>query len=88
VLGHEVGLGLSADQTVGSVYLDTGERGGAEPPTGEVVFGTTTHNIFGKGPEGLEFGQEEGDGALGGGSVFMSKEGVQELKEACDELAH
>jgi len=83
----EFGLGASAEQVVGSVNVDTGERGGVEPATGETVVGGTTRTFGGNAnQEGVEFGGEEGEGPLGGGSIFITKEGLGELREAWGEV--
>ena len=49
--------------------------------------GFTTKTVNGSASnEGFTLGFEEGEGALGGGEVSITKEGVSELKGAWDEL--
>lgn len=83
----EFSLGRSAEQVVGSVNIDTGETGGAEPATGGTVVGGKNRSFGGSaGQEGIEIGGEEGEGALGGGSISITREGLGELKGAWNEL--
>jgi hypothetical protein len=84
---REFGLGASAEQVVGSVNVDTGTRGGVEPATGETtVLGSTKTFGIDASREGGEIGGEEGEGALGGGSISITREGLSALGEAWNDL--
>ena len=84
---QEFGLGASAEQVVGSVNTDTGARGGAEPVTGETtVLGSSKSFGIDASREGGEIGGEEGEGALGGGSISITREGLGALGEAWNDL--
>ncbi|MGA7080676.1 MAG: hypothetical protein WBQ43_20135 [Terriglobales bacterium] len=83
----EFGLGVSAEQVLGSVNTDTGARGGVEPATGETtVLGSTRTFGIDASREGGEIGGEEGEGALGGGSISITREGLGALGEAWNDL--
>lgn len=83
----EFGLGVSAEQVVGSVNVDTGARGGVEPATGETTVGGSTRTFgIDASREGGEIGGEEGEGALGGGSISITREGLSALGEAWNDL--
>ena len=79
----QVGLGGSAEQVLGSVDLNNGQRSGPEAPTGEKVIGVSTESTSANGTEdGFSIGYEEGEGALGGGEISFTKEALDALKQA------
>jgi len=86
--GRKVGLGIEAEQVKGSVDLKTGEVKGPEPATGEILVGRSNGNsTSSKGSEGGQsLGLEEGELALAGLEVSITKEGVDAFKDALHDL--
>jgi hypothetical protein len=65
----------------------TGQVSGKGSVTGDYTIGLKTTTFGGSaGPESFGIGGEEGEGALGGGSISITKEGLNELKEAWQEV--
>jgi RHS repeat-associated protein len=83
----QAGVGVSADQTVGSVNVGTHKFSGPEPPEGEVItpVGTERVGVQSSGDR-LGIGAEAGDGLLGGGEAGASKEGWKALGNAVNEV--
>jgi hypothetical protein len=84
----QVGLAGSVEQVHGSVDVKTGELHGQEPPTAEKVVGLSKgDNSVNAGKENVVlFGAEGGEGAIGGGEISISKEGLAAFKEAASDV--
>jgi RHS repeat-associated protein len=84
----QVGLAGSVEQVQGSVDVKTGELHGQEPPTTEKVIGLNNgNNSVSAGSDNVVlFGAEGGEGAIGGGEISISTEGIAAFKEAASDI--
>ncbi len=84
---RKIGLSYSDDKVVGSYDVDSNKVGGPEPATSETTIGNkTTEKGATATSDSLGFEEEEGAGALGGGGITLTHEGVANLVEAGHDL--
>jgi RHS repeat-associated protein len=83
----KIGLEGATQKTLGSTDLKTGETSGSEPAKSDNTVVFSKGNDSGNGSDGgFSLGAEYGEGLLGGMELSITKEGVNELKEAGKEL--
>jgi RHS repeat-associated protein len=84
--GTRIGLEGSAEKEVASVNVGTGEVKLGGPGTTDNTVGVSHGDTTAaKSGDGFQIGGEAGEGAVGGGSFSITKEGVSDLKEAAGE---
>jgi RHS repeat-associated protein len=85
--GKQIGLAGSVTQEVVSYDIKSGSFGGTQPAEAEWVVGVRSGGTSLEASHGaLTFGSEEGDLVLGGGSISITRAGVQDVRNAWIEI--
>jgi hypothetical protein len=80
------GAEISVEKQMGSINMANGEMEGAQPATPDHVWGVQHGDSTASGSaEGFTLGGEVGDEFLGGGEISITKEGLNNLKDAAGE---